>query len=168
MMRGAAAPDSDISILAGCHMAERFGDVAAQGGGQFLGEPLGGVEVGLGGLGAGVAEELLDGDDRVSEQLVRVGAAFAAIGCFASALTDKQVLAAAVAFFAASCLWLVEWLARNTTGWLKMALTHFSMRAHLLDFFNGILVTSHVLFYTFFALFWLFLAVQVTEGLRWR
>jgi hypothetical protein len=24
------------------------------------------------------------------------------------------------------------------------------------------------LFYTFLALFWLFLAVQVTEGLRWR
>jgi len=97
-----------------------------------------------------------------------VGAAFAAIGCFASALTDKQVLAAAVAFFAASCLWLAEWPARNTTGWLKTALTYLSMRAHLLDFFNGILVTSHVLFYTFLALFWLFLAVQVTEGLRWR
>ena len=97
-----------------------------------------------------------------------VGAAFAAIGCFASALTDKQVLAAAVAFFGASCLWLAEWPARNTTGWLKTALMHLSMRTHLLDFFNGILVTSHVLFYMCLALFWLFLAVQVTEGLRWR
>ena len=97
-----------------------------------------------------------------------VGAAFAAIGCFASALTDKQVLAAAVAFFGASCLWLAEWPARNTTGWLKTALTHLSMRAHLLDFFNGILVTAHVLFYLSLALFWLLLAVQVTEGLRWR
>ena len=42
------------------------------------------------------------------------------------------------------------------------------MRAHLLDFFNGILVTAHVLFYLSLALFWLLLAVQVTKGLRWR
>jgi ABC-2 type transport system permease protein len=100
--------------------------------------------------------------------LCLVGAAFAAIGCFASALTDKQVLAAAVAFLCSSGLWLVEWPARNTAGVLQTVLTSLSLRAHLLDFFNGILVTSHVLFYASLAIFWLFLAVQVTEGLRWR
>jgi ABC-2 type transport system permease protein len=100
--------------------------------------------------------------------LCLVGAAFAAIGCFASALTDKQVLAAAVAFFCSSGLWLAEWPARNTTGVLKTVLTTLSMRAHLLDFFNGMVVTSHVLFYASCAVFWLFLAIQVTEGLRWR
>jgi ABC-2 type transport system permease protein len=100
--------------------------------------------------------------------LCLVGAAFAAIGCFASALTDKQVLAAAVAFLCSSGLWLVEWPARNTTGVLQAVLTSLSLRAHLLDFFNGILVTSHVLFYASLAVFWLFLTVQVTEGLRWR
>jgi hypothetical protein len=51
---------------------------------------------------------------------------------------------------------------------LQTVLTSLSLRAHLLDFFNGILVTSHVLFYASLAIFWLFLAVQVTEGLRWR
>src|SRR5207249_3224468 len=45
-----------------------------------------------------------------------VGAAFAAVGCFASALTDKQALAAALAFFCSSLLWLAEWPARNTAG----------------------------------------------------
>lgn len=100
--------------------------------------------------------------------LLLVGAAFTAIGCFASALTDKQVLAAAVAFFASSLLWLAEWPARYTTGWLKTLLLSFSIRAHLLDFFNGVLVASHLLFYLSFVLFWLFLAVKVTEGLRWR
>lgn len=100
--------------------------------------------------------------------LFLVGAAFAAIGCFASALTDKQVLAAAVAFFCSSLLWLAEWPARNTTGPLKAILTALSIRAHLLDFFNGILASPHVVFYASLALLWFFLAVKVTEGIRWR
>jgi ABC-2 type transport system permease protein len=79
--------------------------------------------------------------------LFLVGAAFAAIGCFASALTDKQALAAAGAFFGSSVLWLAEWPARNTTGLAKAFLSGISLRAHLLDFFNGVLVASHVVFY---------------------
>ena len=100
--------------------------------------------------------------------LFLVGAAFAAIGCFTSALTDKQVLAAVAAFFASSLLWLAEWPARNTAGPIKAILTGLSIRAHLLDFFSGILTTAHVVFYASFALLWLFLAVKVTEGIRWR
>ena len=97
-----------------------------------------------------------------------VGAAFAAIGCFASAMTDKQVLAAAVAFFGASCLWLAEWPARNTAGVLKAVLSGLSIRAHLLDFFNGILATPHVVFYASSVVLWLYLAVKATEASRWR
>lgn len=100
--------------------------------------------------------------------LFLVTAAFAAIGCFASTLTDKQALAAAGGFFGASLLWLAEWPARNTSGLAKTLLTGISLRAHLLDFFNGVLVASHVVFYLSLAALWLLLAVKVVESMRWR
>ena len=100
--------------------------------------------------------------------LFLVGAAFAAVGCFASAVTDKQALAAALAFFCSSLLWLAEWPARNTAGVLKAVLSGLSIRAHLLDFFNGILATPHVVFYVSSVVLWLYLAVKATEASRWR
>ena len=100
--------------------------------------------------------------------LFLVTAAFAAIGCFASTLTDKQALAAAGGFFGASLLWLAEWPARNTSGLAKTLLTGISLRAHLLDFFNGVLVASHVVFYLSLAALWLLLAVKAVESMRWR
>jgi len=51
---------------------------------------------------------------------------------------------------------------------LKAVLSGLSIRAHLLDFFNGILATPHVVFYVSSVVLWLYLAVKATEASRWR
>ena len=57
----------------------------------------------------------------------------------------------------------------RTIGQAKKAvLSGLSIRAHLLDFFNGILATPHVVFYASSVVLWLYLAVKATEASRWR
>ncbi|MEW5947319.1 MAG: ABC transporter permease [bacterium] len=99
--------------------------------------------------------------------LLLMGAAFVAVGLFASSLTNNQMVAGIVAFGILLLLWLIEWAA----GALGMASTKvfeaLSILRHYNDFEKGVVDTVHVYYYFALVFLFLFLSIRSLETRRW-
>jgi ABC-2 type transport system permease protein len=96
---------------------------------------------------------------------------YISVGCFASALTRSQAMAAAIALSIGLSLMLLSFLARALTSASEFVgdiLGYISMFDHMEDFSRGIVDTRHVAFYLTTALFFLFLTYRVVESRRWK
>lgn len=100
--------------------------------------------------------------------LVLLGAAFVAIGCFASSLTENQIIAAVVTFGLLLMLWVVGWSADVATGSISRLLSYLSLIEHLEGFSKGVVETRSVVYYLSVTVFGLFLTLRVLESRRWR
>ena len=96
------------------------------------------------------------------------GAMFGAIGLAFSSITENQIVAALVTFFALFLLWGIAQLGDDVPGWLGDVLVYLSPRPHILGFANGILRLADVVYYLSFAGFFLFFTHRMVEGQRWR
>jgi gliding motility-associated transport system permease protein len=99
--------------------------------------------------------------------LVLMGAMFAAVGLFASSLTENQIVAAIVTFGILLSLWIIGWLAAFVSGPVGVVLTHLSMLEHNDTFAKGVLDTKDVIYYLDFTVLALFLALRSLETRRW-
>ena len=100
-----------------------------------------------------------------------IGCVYMSLGCFASALTRSQIIAAMVAFLLGIGLWVVSLrpLAGNPgEGKLGRALDHLSLLRHMDDFARGIIDSRHLTFYLTVTLMFLFLTQRVVESRRWK
>ncbi len=99
-----------------------------------------------------------------------LGAFFVAAGCFASALTRSQIIAAMTSFSIGTGLFLLglPTLYRQVTGWETDLFRHISMSQHMTEFANSIVDTRHVIFYLTLTLVFLFLTEQVLASRRWK
>ena len=99
-----------------------------------------------------------------------LGAFFMAAGCFASALTRSQIIAAMTSFSIGTGLFLLglPTLYRQVPGWETDLFRHISMSQHMAEFANGIVDTRHVVFYLTLTLLFLFLTEQVLASRRWK
>lgn len=100
-----------------------------------------------------------------------LGAAFAALGCFASALTRNQAVAAMISLVFGVSLFLLAFLAdRFTDGsnWQTQLLACFTLFDQMHDFARGVVDTRPVLLYASLSLFFLFLTLRVVESRRWK
>ena len=100
-----------------------------------------------------------------------VGSLFMAIGCFASALTRSQIVAAMVTFLIGMALWVASY--RPLTGMLgggvqARVFEHISMIRHISDFSRGQIEVSHLVYYGTTVCFFLFLTHRVIESRRWK
>jgi ABC-2 type transport system permease protein len=100
---------------------------------------------------------------------VLIGAAFLAIGVFASSLTQNQV----IAFFVGLVSLLLLWIADAAggvfgTGPVSDALSYIAITRHFNDFFQGIVDTTNVVYALSVVAIFLFLATQVLQTRRWR
>lgn len=100
-----------------------------------------------------------------------VGSLFMAIGCFASALTRSQIVAAMVTFLIGMELWVASY--RPLTGMLgsgvqSRVFEHISMIRHIADFSRGQIEVSHLIYYGTTVCFFLFLTHRVIESRRWK
>jgi len=100
-----------------------------------------------------------------------VGALFMAIGCFASALTRSQIVAAMVTFLIGMALWVASY--RPLTGLLGSGpharfFEHISMIRHVTDYSRGQVEVTHLVFYASAVWFFLFLTHRVIESRRWK
>lgn len=100
-----------------------------------------------------------------------VGALFMAIGCFASALTRSQIVAAMVTFLIGMGLWVASY--RPLTGLLgdgvqARVFEHISMIRHITDFSRGQIELTHLIYYGSTVWFFLFLTHRVIESRRWK
>lgn len=97
-----------------------------------------------------------------------MGAAFLAVGVFASSLTQNQIIAAVAAFAILLLLWLIDATANIASGNLAPALRYLSLITHFDDFTKGVVDTSHLVYYLSVIAAFLFLATRSLETRRWR
>lgn len=101
--------------------------------------------------------------------LLLLGAAFVAVGLFASTLTRYQLLAALIGAGVLSGLtFLMDYLADLWGGWWRTFTSGLNLLVHFDDFSKGILDTRAVILLASVTAFFLFLAVKVLESRRWR
>src|SRR5262249_30884569 len=82
--------------------------------------------------------------------LLLFGSLFMAIGCFASALTRSQIIAAMIALAIGMAMFLLSFLSYINpprANWLTSFYAHISMVEHMLDFSRGVVDTRAVVFY---------------------
>ena len=95
------------------------------------------------------------------------GESFLVIGMFISSLTRSQVVAGVGGLGAVLALWLAGLLGDPSTT-LGQWLNELSLVSHFQDFSKGILDTKHVVFYSSFIFFGLFLTLRSLESLKYR
>jgi ABC-2 type transport system permease protein len=103
--------------------------------------------------------------------IVLLGAMFLAVGCFASALTRSQVVAAMLAFVLGVSLFALGYLAgpsRPDDPWPTRVLNHFALFDQMGDFARGVVDTRAVVLYVSLTFFFLFLTLRAVESRRWR
>jgi ABC-2 type transport system permease protein len=99
------------------------------------------------------------------------GMLYMAIGCFASALTRSQIVAAMVSLAVGVALFLASFLhviQPVRADWSTRIYKHISMVEHMQDFCRGIVDTRALVFYASLTIFFLFLTLKVVESRRWK
>lgn len=100
--------------------------------------------------------------------IVLYGLAIIALGMFISTLTESQIVAVILTFGVLMLLWLVDALARSTSGGIRSVLSYLSILEHLNDFHMGVISTSNIIFYLSLMLVGIFLTYRSLDSLRWR
>ncbi|MFA6034053.1 MAG: ABC transporter permease subunit [Myxococcota bacterium] len=100
--------------------------------------------------------------------LFLAGASFAAIGLFASSLSESQILSAIVGFGILLLFWVIGWAAGSAEGVTKDVLQYVSFIEHMVQFTKGLLELKDVVFYLSVIFLSLFLTTRVVDSQRWR
>lgn len=103
--------------------------------------------------------------------IILIGGLCIAMGCFASALTRSQLIAAALSYGLVLTLFLLSMRSLvpfEALGWIADFFSHISMTEHMQDFARGVLELSSLTFYLTLTSFFLFLTWKVIESRRWK
>jgi ABC-2 type transport system permease protein len=103
--------------------------------------------------------------------ILMIGSVYMAAGCFASALTRSQIVAAMISFAMGLALFLASFLGDQFTPektWQMEALNCVSILEQMREFARGIVDTRYVVFYVTTTAFFLFLTCRVVESRRWK
>jgi len=96
------------------------------------------------------------------------GMAFLAIGLMASALTQNQIIAAAVTFVSLLMLWLSDALSKQFTGIPGQIASYVSITKRFEDMPRGVLDTKDIIFFITVIAACLFITTQILSARRWR
>ncbi len=95
-------------------------------------------------------------------------ACYVALGVFASALTENQMVAALGAFALVMATWLIGWAAQTVDNfWVGEALSYLSVNGHFEPLLRGVFSTSDAVFYASFTGVSLWAAVKALESRNW-
>jgi ABC-2 type transport system permease protein len=103
--------------------------------------------------------------------IMLIGAVYMSLGCFASALTRSQTVAAMISYALGLGLFLLSLRALVTvppTAWAAKAYSYIAMTQHLEQFARGVVDTRVLVYYLSLTILFLFLTCKVVEGRRWR
>lgn len=98
-----------------------------------------------------------------------LGALFLAVGVFASALTENQIVAAFVSFGLLLSIWLISGLGAllgDTTA--GHVITYISFMEHYDRLVRGLIDTSDLMYFGSGLVLMLFLTLRVVESARWK
>jgi ABC-2 type transport system permease protein len=100
-----------------------------------------------------------------------VGSLYMSAGCFASALTRNQIVAAMISFAIGLALFLGSFLGDQFAlekTWQVQVLNSVCILEQMKEFARGVVDTRSIVFYLTSTFFFLFLACRVIESRRWR
>ncbi len=97
-----------------------------------------------------------------------IAACYAAIGVFASSLTENQIIAAVLTFGIILMFWLIGLASQSVGTTMGDVLEYLALFSHMQNFTRGIIDTSDLMYYVSFTGFALFLTYRVLESRRWR
>jgi ABC-2 type transport system permease protein len=103
--------------------------------------------------------------------LLCIGALYVSMGCFASALTRSQLIAAALSYGLGLTLFLLSMRSLvpiEAAGWEADFFRHIAMTEHMQDFARGVIELSSLVYYASATIFFLFLTWKVIESRRWK
>ena len=100
-----------------------------------------------------------------------IGGLLISIGCFASALTRSQMVAAMMSTAAGYCLFMVSFLGTKmfaAGSWQARVVENFSLVNQMQNFARGTIDSRPVVFYLSLTIFFLFLTLRAVESRRWK
>jgi ABC-2 type transport system permease protein len=97
-----------------------------------------------------------------------MGGCFLSLGLFVSSLTRNQIVAGMITFSVFLLFWVINWIATFSGPTTQNVLNYLSITEHLNDFTKGVVDTKHLIYYTSFIAFSLFLTVRAVDSERWR
>lgn len=100
--------------------------------------------------------------------LLLLGAAFISAGLFISTTTENQIIAAIGGFAFSLFLWVVGWGANFAGPTLAPILNYVSIVNHFEDFAQGVLDSSHLIYYILFCITGLYFSLKMIESVKWR
>jgi ABC-2 type transport system permease protein len=103
--------------------------------------------------------------------ILLVGSLFISVGCFASAITRSQLIAAALSYALGLTLFLLSLRSLvpiAAAGWEAALFNHIAMGEHMQDFAHGVIELSSVTYYVTASIFFLFLTWRAVESRRWK
>jgi ABC-2 type transport system permease protein len=100
--------------------------------------------------------------------LFLVGACFLAAGTFTSALTENQVIAAALGFGSILFLFILGWMSGEAAGWAKTLLEQVAIMSHFQDLSRGVVNLKDISYFVIFTVLMLFGTLRVLESKKWR
>jgi ABC-2 type transport system permease protein len=100
--------------------------------------------------------------------LVFMGAAFVALGIFASSLTENQIVSASISFGMLFFFWLISYSVQLVSAGLGQVLGYLSINTHIESMSKGVLDSEDIIYYLCFIVMFLFLTLRSLEANRWR
>lgn len=100
--------------------------------------------------------------------LFLLGGCFLAVGLFTSALTENQVVAAALGFGSLLFLFILGWMSSELSGAPKALLEQLAIMNHFQDLSKGVLNLKDLSYFVLFTVLMLFGALRVLESKKWR
>ncbi|MFA6600953.1 MAG: ABC transporter permease subunit [Candidatus Omnitrophota bacterium] len=97
-----------------------------------------------------------------------LGTAYLSLGLFVSSISENQVVSAMLTFATLIFLWALDWVAGVMTGPWAAFVSALAPIRHYREFPLGILDLSHIVYFCFFTLFFLFLSLRAVETRNWK
>lgn len=100
--------------------------------------------------------------------LFLLGAAFVAVGLFASSISESQIVAVIVGFAVLLMFYVIGLAARGQEGFWQHFFQYLSINTHLEGFVRGVVRIPDVVYYLSLCFAGLFLSFRVVEAQRWH
>ena len=100
-----------------------------------------------------------------------VGCLYMSLGCFASALTRNQAVAAVSGFALGAALFFTgffSFFAGDRSDWLSQLARHVSLPGHMESFSRGVINLGALIFFSSLTALFLYLTHKVVESRRWK
>lgn len=100
--------------------------------------------------------------------LILMGSAFISAGLFISTTTENQIIAAIGGFGLSLLLWVVGWGANFAGPIFRGFLNYISIINHFEDFAQGVIDSSHIIYYLLFSITGIYFSLKTVESVKWR